>query len=311
LASLIPLDSLVGEKNVPFSALLVLACATAVTSIPVISRIFHDLGIMKTRFASLILGTAVLEDIALWGVLAIATSYATSATIDGGTAGTTVEHIMFNAAYLILALAVLPRILSKLRAMKWNFLYKKSPLAHVVVVLSLYIALAAFMHTNLVFAAFLAGFGIVGGIKGRERKYFRDSLSTISKFSFSVFIPVYFAMVGYRLVFDGTFSIGLLFIFLFGSSLLSLLSVGLAARMAGFKKLDIINLAITTNARGGPGIVLASVAFEAGIISSAFYTTLVLTALITSQIAGTWLRFVLHKGWALLSDNSTPVRAAS
>ena len=31
-----------------------------------------------------------------------------------------------------------------------------------------------------------------------------------------------------------------------------------------------MNLAITTNARGGPGIVLASVAFEAGIISATF-----------------------------------------
>jgi hypothetical protein len=36
--------------------------------------------------------------------------------------------------------------------------------------------------------------------------------------------------------------------------------------------------------------VLASVAYDAGIISAAFYTTLVLTAIITSQVAGLWLR---------------------
>ncbi len=90
-------------------------------------------------------------------------------------------------------------------------------------------------------------------------------------------------------------------IFLVGSTVLSLLANGLAARLAGFRKRDIINLAITTNARGGPGIVLASVAFEAGIINSAFYTTLVITAIVTSQIAGSWLRFVLSKGWPLLA----------
>jgi Kef-type K+ transport system membrane component KefB len=82
-----------------------------------------------------------------------------------------------------------------------------------------------------------------------------------------------------------------------------LLSRGLAAKLAGFQQLDILNLAITTNARGGPGIVLASVAFEAGIISATFYTTLVLTAIVTSQAAGMWLRFVLSKGWPLLSSN--------
>jgi hypothetical protein len=38
------------------------------------------------------------------------------------------------------------------------------------------------------------------------------------------------------------------------------------------------NIALTTNAGGGPGIVLASVAYDAGIINAACYTTLVITA---------------------------------
>jgi hypothetical protein len=74
--------------------------------------------------------------------------------------------------------------------------------------------------------------------------------------------------------------------------------------------LDLINLAITTNARGGPGIVLASVAFDAGIISPLFYTTLVVAAVLTSQVAGAWLDYVLTKGWSLLTpkgDGSTAV----
>jgi Kef-type K+ transport system membrane component KefB len=88
-----------------------------------------------------------------------------------------------------------------------------------------------------------------------------------------------------------------------GSSLISVFSAGLAAWLGGFRGLDVFNLAITTNARGGPGIVLASVAYDAGIINAAFYTTLVITAVVTSQMAGAWLRFVLSKGWPLLSTN--------
>jgi hypothetical protein len=75
--------------------------------------------------------------------------------------------------------------------------------------------------------------------------------------------------------------------------------------------LDLVNLAITTNARGGPGIVLASVAFDAGIISAKFYTTLVVAAVITSQFAGAWLDFVLRKGWPLLAATPDSRRAAS
>lgn len=99
------------------------------------------------------------------------------------------------------------------------------------------------------------------------------------------------------------FSLSMLLIFFFGSSLLALTANGIAARLAGFRGLDVANLAITANARGGPGIVLASVAYDIGIINAPFYTTLVLTAILTSQAAGAWLRFVLAKGWPLLSTD--------
>ena len=75
--------------------------------------------------------------------------------------------------------------------------------------------------------------------------------------------------------------------------------------LQGFRGLDLINLGLTTNARGGPGIVLASVAFDAGIISAKFYTTLVLAAVLTSQFAGAWLDYVLRKGWPLLMPKIT------
>lgn len=96
--------------------------------------------------------------------------------------------------------------------------------------------------------------------------------------------------------------------FLFGSSLVVLLSIGLASRLEGFHGLDIVNLAVTCNARGGPGIVLASVAFDAGIINAPFFTTLVCTAVLTSQACGVWLDFVLRKGWPLLATEG-PVEA--
>jgi Kef-type K+ transport system membrane component KefB len=109
--------------------------------------------------------------------------------------------------------------------------------------------------------------------------------------------------VGLKLDLVHGFSLWMLVLFLAGSCMVKVLSVSLAARFAGFRGLDLMNLAITTNARGGPGIVLASVAFEAGIISATFYTTLVLAAVLTSQAAGAWLEYVLGKGWPLLTPS--------
>jgi Kef-type K+ transport system membrane component KefB len=134
----------------------------------------------------------------------------------------------------------------------------------------------------------------------KKRRLFADALEAISKVSFAFFIPVYFAIVGLKLDLIRGLSLWMIVAFLVGTCTIKILSVSLAGRFAGFRGLDLINLAITTNARGGPGIVLASVAFDAGIISSKFYTTLVVAAVLTSQIAGAWLDYVLRKGWPLL-----------
>jgi Kef-type K+ transport system membrane component KefB len=56
------------------------------------------------------------------------------------------------------------------------------------------------------------------------------------------------------------------------------------------------------NARGGPGIVLATVAFDLGIINQTFFVTLVLMAIVTSLLAGYWFKFILSKGWPLLKS---------
>lgn len=300
----IPLSRITGSLGNQTSALLVLAIATAVTSIPVISRIFWDLGIMRTRFVSLLLGYAVLEDIALWVVLAFATALAKSSSLEAQHLGSTVTaHVVSTFIYMIVAMAVMPSLLKRISLSHWNILNQASPVGYVIFVLMAYCAIAALFDVNLQFAALLAGFGIVGGIRGTERERFAVPIEAIAKVSFGVFVPIYFGIVGYRLVFGREFSMAVLLIFFFASSAIAILSAALAARLGGFRGLDVFNIAITTNARGGPGIVLASVAYDAGIINAAFYTALVITAVVTSQVCGAWLRHILSKGLPLLSSN--------
>jgi Kef-type K+ transport system membrane component KefB len=283
---------------------LVFSIAAAVTSIPVITKIFSDLGILHTRFAGLMLGVAVLEDIVLWGFLALATAIASATVAAGGqeVAGAVAVHVAVNAGFVVLGMTALPRLLRRLGSARWNVVARHSPIAWVMAVFLAYVSVAAALDVTLAFAAFLAGFGIVGGVDAAAHDRVAAPVGAIGQVAAAVFIPVYFALVGYRLDFTQGFSPVMLVGFLVGSSLVVLVSIGLAARAAGFRGLDVVNLAVTHNARGGPGIVLASVAFDAGIISAPFFTTLVLTAVLTSQACGAWLDLVLRRGWPLLSD---------
>jgi len=115
--------------------------------------------------------------------------------------------------------------------------------------------------------------------------------------------------VGYSLIFDKAFSIPMLLAFP-GRRLRAeaagslpwerawLASVDWTSRISLWQRMLVAVLALC----------LPAWAFEAGIISAAFYTTLVIVAVLTSQAAGAWLEFVLRKGWPLLSGD-TPAGA--
>lgn len=287
--------SIEGPNGSRVSLVIILAVGVAVTSVPVISKIFADLKILNTRFARLVLGVAVLEDIVLWAALAVATSLAGKAVLNPKHMA---YHLFATVAFFALGLTVFPRAVKRINKARFNVIAQHSPIAYALAVLFGYCVLAGALDVSVVFAAFLAGFAVVH----KKRRLFADALEAIGKVSFAFFIPVYFAIVGLKLDLTKGFSWKMLLLFIVGSCVVKILSVSLAGYFAGFRGLELINLSITTNARGGPGIVLASVAYDAGIINSAFYTTLVLAAVLTSQFAGAWLEYVLRKGLPLLRE---------
>jgi Kef-type K+ transport system membrane component KefB len=289
--------ALAGPNGNRVSLIIILAVGVAVTSVPVVSKIFADLKILHTRFARLVLGVAVLEDVVLWLALAVATALAGKTALNPRQMS---HHLIATVAFFGLGLTIVPRIVKRINKSRFNVVAKHSPVAYAIAVLLGYCVIAGALNVSLVFAAFLAGFAVVH----KKRRLFSEALDAIGKVSFAFFIPLYFAIVGLKLDLVHGFSLWMSAAFLAGSCLIKIVSVSLAGRFAGFRGLDLINLAITTNARGGPGIVLASVAFDAGIISPKFYTTLVLAAVLTSQMAGAWLDYVLRRGWPLLAPTT-------
>jgi Kef-type K+ transport system membrane component KefB len=286
--------ALAGPNGNRISLIIILAVGVAVTSVPVISKIFSDLKILHTRFARLVLGVAVLEDIVLWMALAVATAVAGKTALNPRELA---YHLIATVGFFGLGLTIVPRAIKRINKSRFNVFAKHSPVAYALAVLLGYCVVAGALNVSLVFAAFLAGFAVVH----TKRRLFTEALDAIGKVSFAFFVPLYFAIVGLKLDLIRGFSFWMVAAFLLGSCVVKILSVSLAGRFAGFRGLDLVNLAITTNARGGPGIVLASVAFDAGIISPKFYTTLVLAAVLTSQMAGAWLDYVLRRGWPLLT----------
>jgi len=220
----LPLAKMAGTVQQRAPLVLVLGIGVAVTSIPVISRIFHDLKILQARFARLVLAVAVIEDIGLWAVLAIATALAASAQL---AAGQVLHHVAAALIYFGIGLTLAPPIIHRITRARWNIMPAASPVAYVVLILFAYGAIAALFDVSLVFAAFLAGFAVVN-----DGARFSQALDSIENFSFAIFIPIYFALVGYRLYLRHSFSLAMLGIYLAAACLVKLFSVSLGARLA-------------------------------------------------------------------------------
>ena len=240
--------SLAGPNGNRWSLMIVIAVGVAVTSVPVVSKIFADLKILHTRFARLILGVAVLEDIVLWLALAVATAMAGKTALDP-------RQMSYH---LITTVDLRPRPDAG----------SADHEAHQQV---------ALQCDRQVLAGRIRAWRLAGLLRGRRRARRQHRLCGVSRGLcrgaqetqavrggaghhwedfVRIFIPVYFAIVGLKLDLVRGLSLRMLAVFLVGSCVAKFLSVGLAGRMAGFRGLDLVNLALTANARGGPGLSL-------------------------------------------------------
>jgi Kef-type K+ transport system membrane component KefB len=132
----------------------------------------------------------------------------------------------------------------------------------------------------------------------------------VTSFALAFFIPIYFAMIGLGLDLVHGFSVVFFAGFLLAACAIKAVSVFVGARAAGENSRSSLNLAVAMNARGGPGIVVASTAFAAGIINQPFYAVLVLLAIVTSLAAGAWLDRV-PRDQLLVRPGDAPADAAA
>jgi Kef-type K+ transport system membrane component KefB len=294
--TLVSLRSFYGPAGTGLSFSLVFATAIAVTSIPVISRILYDLGVISTPFARLVLGVAVVEDIVLYVVLAIALGAAAGPPSTFGLSHllglrpSSAPDIAYHTAATLLLLGSLLTVaaLRRRRVRRGRPYRSVGPVGRVVALLAVtVIALAGGVEPFL--GALAVGMIVGAGASPQQETATGSAHDVVARFSFAFFIPLYFASVGVTLDLVHAFNPLFFVAFLLFACVVKAGSVYLGARLAKARPGLSRNLAIALNARGGPGIVLASVAYQAKVINQSFYACLVMLAIITSLLAGSWL----------------------
>jgi Kef-type K+ transport system membrane component KefB len=324
-----------GPRGTSLTFALVFGIGIAVTSIPVISRIMLDLGILHTTFARIVLFVAVLEDILLYVALSVIVGMVQGSSGEqyglpslfrnSSTEFVTAYHVAAAALFFAIFFPLGHRLFRVLSKSRLNLLEKRSPTAFRISFLLGMVLVCFLVGINPIFGALLAGTAATSVDDRSPDEYERDradrAWSVLKKFSLAFFIPLYFAGVGIKLDLLHHFDAVFFVVFFLLACVVKLSSVWLGARLAGTPNRSALNFAVALNARGGPGIVLATVTLSVGVINEDFFSILVVLSIATSQLAGLWLQHVFmpqlisrHDGGSHVhsteAEGKQPVRGA-
>ncbi len=279
------MKSYIGRLGNEISFGLVFTIGVAITSIPVISKIFFDMGVMNTTFSDTVLTVSTFQDLCLWILLNVATRIASTNEVN--------PLELLAVVAITLGLFVVVKVFSdNVHVLKYDL----KPIDFYTVcfiVLLLVSALLYIVGINIMYSAFLVGY-LTKAIVG-ESDVTKKRMESFGNIAFSFFIPIYFALVGIQLNVVHNFSFLKFLLFFILAFALEAIGTLIMLLFTNLKTAVKINFAITMNARGGPGIVLATVAYSYEIISLEFFTVLILTTMLSSLIAGYWLRRELKK----------------
>ena len=282
----------IGESGSTGAFSLVFVIGVAITSIPVISKIFFDMGIMNTKFSDTILTVSTFQDLCLWILLNAATRIVAAGEWK-------LFDMLLVAAFTLGLFAAVSFLSAHVKA--WNRTLRPIDFYSISFVFLLLVCAVLYKFgINIMYAAFLAGY-VVKAFAGTNEETIQR-MESLANFAFSFFVPIYFALVGIQLNLLHNFSPARFFMFFVVAFGLEAAGTLVMLQFTRLKKAVKLNFAVTMNARGGPGIVLATVAYSYQIISTEFFTVLILTTMLSSLIAGYWLRAQQKKDETVFMD---------
>jgi Kef-type K+ transport system membrane component KefB len=274
------------QSNIPLLALFV-GTILSITALPVIARILMDLNLLKTELGMIIMSAATLDDMAGWGLFAVILSNFGS----GGRAG---RNLWASLMVVLLVFGLILNLSNRRiqRAVVWLNLPKETlqlKLTFLVVTTAAIIAQVTGTHATL--GAFLAGVAL--GRIPEARKLAQESLYRTTA---GIFATLYFVSIGLKANFVTNFDLALVALVMLVACLGKIGGVFLGARLGGKRPREALLLAMGMNARGAVGVVLTTVALEAGLIDDRIFVALVIMALATSMLSAVGIKQLLGPG---------------
>lgn len=274
-----------GTSSVAFA--LFIGASMSVTAFPVLARILTERRMHLIPLGVVTLAAAAVDDILAWSLLAVVTAVAE---------GTDERHLVVmlaeSLAFVALMLFVVRPLLRKLTGY-YRRAGRLTPTVLAVVLvgvlLSSYITSVIGIHS--IFGAFM-----FGAMMPREDSaaFLQAILQNIEQLSVLLFLPLFFVITGFNVVFQdfGAGSLRELGLILAAACAGKFIGAAGAARLQRLPGRTSAAVGVLMNTRGLTELVILTVGLQKGVLDRQLFTLLVIMALFTTVITEPILRVV-------------------
>ena len=256
------------------------------TSVSITVETLREMGKLKSKVGTAILGAAVIDDILGIVVLTVLTAFTDPSVKPLLVFGRIVAFFIF---VLVVGL-IMHKAFIKMEQ-RWHKHRRIAIYALVFAFLMSYIAEAFFGIADITGAYFA---GIVMCNLSATRDYVASKTNVLG---YMLFSPLFFASIGIKTNLEGL--TGTLVLFAIVLTLVAILSkiigCGVGARIMGFQTYDALSIGLGMVSRGEVALNVAQKGAQAGLINSEMFPAIVLVVIVTTLVTPILLKFGMKR----------------
>ncbi len=267
----------------PMTVAMFIGASSVATSVGISASILQESGKLRTRVGTLIMGSAVADDVMGILIMTALFGFATTGSLSLFRIGLLVlGTLVFFALSLTLGISFFKKISERFSLGRENLL-----------LLGLLVFLTFSLISEKIGLASLTGAFIGGLILGQTR--FSGALSnSISLIGGSFFIPIFFVTMGMKfnvaaLASAGLFTVVLILLGVFGK----IFSCGASAKLTGFTNRESWATGLAMVPRAEVSLVVINFGFNQGILSSDVVSAVIAMVMVTAFVTPPFLWRVL------------------
>jgi monovalent cation:proton antiporter-2 (CPA2) family protein len=254
------------------------------TSVSISVQALKEMGKLKSKEGSAILGAAVIDDI----LVIIALAFLMSMTGEDVHLGKIIiKKVIFFAVAILLAWKVVPIVLRKFAPLRVT----ETIISAALIICFSFAYLAEFTGVAAIIGAYIAGVGI------SLTNYKHEVFEKVETISYSIFVPVFFTSIGVAVEFIGVGDYIWLIVALSILAILTkLVGAAVGAKMAGFGWRSSLGVGAGMVSRGEVALIIAGIGLEANLLSADLFAVLVVVVLITTIVTPPLMKMIFKGG---------------